>query len=140
MYCGQDFDVIQPDEVDDFTVDFVNDLKSSELILAARAWLYVARSSLGIDSNPMSHVMSGVNITGTMATVKLGNQMVDGVLYGLEIQVMTNFNNQISLWSHIPCQQLDWAGTQWMSALGSSRSGSNVVPITRIKTLTLGRK
>jgi hypothetical protein len=136
MYCGQDFDVIQPNEVDDFTIDFVNDLKSNELTLAARARLYVARASIGADPNPMAHIVSAVNITGTMATVKLGNKMIDGVLYGLEIQVQTDFNNNIALWSHIPCQTLDWAGTQWMQATGYSGSQGNVTPLV----LTLRRR
>jgi hypothetical protein len=134
MYCGEDFDVIQPDEVDDFTFDFVNDLKSNETILWARCELYVARASMGADINPMGHVMSNVVVTGTMTTVKLGRNMVDGVLYGLEIQVMTSFNNQISLWSHIPCQQFDWTGTQWLQAKGSSAiggPGSNVLTLRR---------
>ena len=136
MYCGQDFDVIQPDETDDFTIDFVNDLKASEEILSARARVYVARASVGSDPNPMTHLLSQIAIDGTMATVKLGGGMIDGVLYGLEIQVMTNLNNKIALWSHIPCQALDWTGTQWMTATGASSSGSNVMPMV----LTLRRR
>ena len=134
MYCGQDFDVIQPDEVDDFTIDFCNDLKESELILSARCRLYVARTSLVSDPNPMVHILSPVFVLGTMTTVKIGANMIDGVLYGIEVQVMTNFNNLISLWSHIPCQELDWTGTAWMSGRSQSTveaRGSNVLTLRR---------
>ena len=134
MYCGQDFDVIQPDEIDDFTIDFCNDLSVGELIESARCRLYVARTSLVNDPNPMAHLLSPVFVLGTMTTVKVGNNMVDGVLYGIEMQVMTSKNNMISLWSHIPCQEMDWTGTAWMSGRSQNvhtAHGSNVLSMRR---------
>lgn len=103
MYCGRDYDPADASDSELYAIDFVNDLPDGDSITGGVIALTVKS---GTDPDPSSHLAGGFNVSGT-AVVQRIRGLVAGNVYRLQIVAATQFGNNISLFSHIPCEAVD---------------------------------
>lgn len=101
MYLGTDWDDLDPDEVDDFTIDFVRDLTSGETISGIPTMVLEVVD--GVDANPASRIQGAPNVTGTKVTTRLATCQPE-VYYRLTGLAMTSTGREIGRWSHFWCR------------------------------------
>lgn len=101
MYTGSDFDDIDPIEIDDFTVTFVNDINAGETVVSVDEVLLEVME--GTDSNPSSHIFGSPLITSPKVTQRIQTCAPD-VYYRLTIVVTTSTGRELSRWSHFWCR------------------------------------
>jgi hypothetical protein len=100
MYVGIDFDPTDGSEIEYYTLNFINDLVAGEMITQATWSIAVVT---GTDPSAASRISGTAEIdpTGTMTSQQFAN-LLNTVKYRLTANVLTNFGNSKSLWSHAP--------------------------------------
>lgn len=103
MYVGSDFDILDPDEQDFFTFDFVRDMLVGETI-ASYTFTLEAMTEFGPD-DPLvaTRLLGSPSITGTKISQTVGNCIAD-VYYRLTVFVTTSNAREIKRWSHFWCR------------------------------------
>ncbi len=102
MYARKDFLPADPGESEPFGFDFENRLDDGETISSATWTCSVAADSEATDDDPQSHIIGDPTNSGTITKQRVGN-LVAGVKYVLQAQIITSESNDKSGWSHVPC-------------------------------------
>lgn len=100
MWCGKDFQAMDPVENQSLTMNFVNDLDQGETILSANVLCEV---SSGTDASPSSRLTGSPAISGTNVSQRVSG-LLPGVVYRLRYVVTTSTGNTTELYTHQPCQ------------------------------------
>jgi hypothetical protein len=109
MYVGQDFDPIEPGEVDAFTLDFTADVGVGNTILNA-TWTCSVQSTLigsTVDAVPQSRVYGAATVNnqgGKNYTSQVLTSMVDGNNYIVQATVQTSDGRLLQRYSHVLCR------------------------------------
>jgi hypothetical protein len=103
MYVGDDFPVVSPNDSRLYSLDFVRDVASTEIINSATAVLEVdtEHSDPGfVDGSPASHMQGGPIINGTIVSQRLSGLLSGGV-YLLRMIANTSQGNAPELFTHV---------------------------------------
>lgn len=100
MYCGQDWDPIDPNETDVFSLDFRNDLNPNEGINTVINWSIGV--TYGTDPTPSARLVGNAGISGTITSMVMTTPQ-PGVTYWLAALIQTTAGRRIELFSHVPC-------------------------------------
>jgi len=104
MYVGRDFDPLQSDEKDSFTLDFVNDLANGERLESAVWTCAVFSASQEPDENAADRIVGTATCDGTTTSQFVGNEPVPGCTYVLQAVAQTSLGKTVTLWSKFLCQ------------------------------------
>ena len=99
MYCGQDWDPIDANETDIFSMDFRNDVNPGEGIVSASWSIGV---SYGNDPVPSMRLVGNPGVLGTITSQTLTTAQ-SGVIYWLAALIVTTTGRRLELWGHVPC-------------------------------------
>ena len=107
MYCGADFDPHDggDSEIETYTLSFVNDvrLQNGEVITAIVGGTWQVDVTSGSDATPSARLNGVASIDPSgMLTSQQFIGLLATVTYRLTAIALTNFGNQIPLWSHAP--------------------------------------
>jgi hypothetical protein len=116
MYIGSDFDPIEPDEDDTFSLDFTDALTNGTVITGTpEVTLTVLPPPAGVtaDATPALRLVGAPSVTTrtnpltgllqTFVTQAVGNGPVNQNTYVIEMTVTTSDGRTLSRWSRIPC-------------------------------------
>ncbi len=101
MYVGRDFDPANSTESEVYSLDFVNELATSESLLSVSSVGFTVFQ--GADADPSSHLSGSPSISGTIVSQRLIT-LTSGVTYTLSFTVLTNQSNTITLFSRVACR------------------------------------
>lgn len=102
MHTGIDFPVCNPADTQPFTIDFLNDLPTGELVVAATVTLTVFQ---GTDANPSVHIIGTVPsaITSGRFVSQILQGLIAGNIYSLNMIATTTSGYTIELYALLPC-------------------------------------
>ncbi len=101
MYVGRDFDPANSTESEVYSLDFVNEISTSETLSSVTSTTLTVYQ--GTDSDPSSHLSGISSITGTVVSQRITG-LTSGVTYTLAFTVLTNMSNTITLFSRVACR------------------------------------
>ncbi len=95
MYCGQDWDPLGVNEIDIFSLNFINDLNPGEAIVSTVFSIGVA---YGYDPAPASRLSGSPGISGSIVSQIVARPPAPGLIYWLSALVLTAGGRQLELW------------------------------------------
>lgn len=102
-YIGGDFDPMDVTENNVFVIDFVNYIPSGSSITQATITMGLKS---GTDPNPSSHLYGSPSISDGTRVSQGAQNLLNGNIYTFEVVGVTSQGNAVSLWSHIPCENI----------------------------------
>lgn len=101
MYIGTDWPPATPYDDQIYTIDFINDLNTGEIVSSAVVSFTLDQ---GADADPSSHVIGSYTITDDTLVGQRIRGLIAGNVYNLSITAVTNLGMQIELNAYLPCQ------------------------------------
>lgn len=106
MYVGSDYSPSDNPESEVYELDFVNDLATGDSISSA-VWVCANASDSQVqDATPSARIIAGPFVTSATKTSVRVSGLQTGVKYTLQANVTTTFGNNLTLFSHVPCEAI----------------------------------
>lgn len=104
MYLGSDMSPADPGESNGYTLDWINDIPDGQTIVSIDSVSLTVRD--GTDPDPSSHLIGPAILIPDTQGYQVIRGLLAGNVYTLQMMGVTSGGLQVSIWTHIPCEEV----------------------------------